>query len=575
MHLKLLTEPSILGQIGGRRLALFFKPFADDFRAANLHLPECDPDSANDQYVSSIASILASPAFPERPRQAIELLEYLAAPEHIDRLDAEVTRLQPCLSVHPTDHPIDRALNLWFYDPQAAIDLALACDAVSQSASGDRAADPNGESSETVPVQPAIASTSSPAGADSSQGLEQAHPPVPESCPLIEIKNPNLKAADSLSGRDPDKPRSVGNLPQTPVRFRRLSDPRIVSSMGTYHLHQLFDRFEAPLAARNIPHPLRNGGSDSAEVYAALFSTPEILPPPLVDALIAIEEFAAPNNKQLLEKLAGDANIDDSREPEGWALRLWLRAPFDLQYIKTLQAHIPETFFDNEIEYRDLDENADSSSIGRAEGPGEGKSGLSAGPGSNGSSEFPAFEINPCPRNKIARLPNKIRDSINRLLAQGLSYAEVLQHHAADAPGLNKSNLSRWKRGPHQAWLKNQQRLEESNSQLKFALEAVRQNENNQIHEATQQIAALRISQLFTQLDLSQLKEACIHDPATLARLAHLLPKLSQGGLECERQRLELAQQKPKTPPERPHGPMQRGFTKKALRYFEKKMRLM
>jgi len=95
------------------------------------------------------------------------------------------------------------------------------------------------------------------------------------------------------------------------------------------------------------------------------------------------------------------------------------------------------------------------------------------------------------------------------------------------------------------------------------------------IHQATQQIAALRISELFSQLDLSVLKEAIIKDPATLARLAHLLPKLSQGGLQCERQRHELAHSKPAAPAEKPRGPIKRGLSNKALRYLEQRLHLL
>jgi hypothetical protein len=161
------------------------------------------------------------------------------------------------------------------------------------------------------------------------------------------------------------------------------------------------------------------------------------------------------------------------------------------------------------------------------------------------------------------------------MLGQGLTYGEILRQLGDTARSLNKSSLSRWKRGPYQTWLKHQERLEESGSQLKFALSAVRQNQNHQIHEATQQIAALRISELFSQLDLSTLKMAVLDDPATLARLASLLPKLSQGGLECERQRRELSSSQPAAPAQKTKGPIQRGLSRKALRYLEHKLHLM
>jgi hypothetical protein len=129
----------------------------------------------------------------------------------------------------------------------------------------------------------------------------------------------------------------------------------------------------------------------------------------------------------------------------------------------------------------------------------------------------------------------------------------------------------------HDLLYENQERLDESRAQLKFALDAVRQNENNQIHQATQQIAALRISELFTQFDLQGLKEALQEKPDTLVRLAQLLPKLSQGGLQCERQRHELTQATAATTSaaQKPRGPLKRGMTNKALRYAEQKLRLM
>src|SRR5439155_21680770 len=156
---------------------------------------------------------------------------------------------------------------------------------------------------------------------------------------------------------------------------------------------------------------------------------------------------------------------------------------------------------------------------------------------------------------------------------QRLTYDEIREKLGEVGKTLNKTNFWRWKKGPYQRWFKNQQRLEDNHAQLQFALQAVRQNQNNQIHQATQQIAALRISELFSQLDLPTLKQAVLDDPNTLPRLAHALPKLSQGGLECERQRVELAeriaalakQKHPKKP----------GLSPETLKLIEEQLNLM
>jgi len=191
----------------------------------------------------------------------------------------------------------------------------------------------------------------------------------------------------------------------------------------------------------------------------------------------------------------------------------------------------------------------------------------------NGNGATPPIELNHFPRNKIARLPKETRDSIDQMLGQALPAPEILQRLGEVGKTLNRNNLWRWKKGPHQKWLKHQQRLEDSRAQLKFTLDAVRQNQSTQIHEATQQIVALRISELLTQFDLPALKQAFLEDRGALVRFASLLPKLSQGGLECERQRLELAERQAAL--DKRNHPKKIGISPEALRRAEQQLKLM
>ena len=330
--------------------------------------------------------------------------------------------------------------------------------------------------------------------------------------------------------------------------------------IGPRHFAELFGRFEQELSASNISRPSRClEYSASLQAYATLFRSPELLPPSLTNALLAIEEFATPENQPLLRMVAAAAGIHFGMEdPEAWAIQLWLRAPFDLRYIATLKSHI------RSIPASDDDPGLD---------PSPDQENAAAVPAESANGHLPPAELSLCPRNKIARLPQEIRESIDQMLGQALTYAEILERLGEMGKTLNKSNLWRWKKGPHQRWLKDQQRFDENRSQLQFALRAVQQNQNNQIHEATQQIAALRISELFTQFDLATLKQAVSDDPQTLVRLAHLLPKLSQGGLECERQRVDLAERQAAL--SKSKRPKKRGVSPQLLKLVEQELRLM
>src|SRR4051812_9390955 len=111
MNLKFFLDPANLKQIGHRRIARLFQDFADDLQAANISLP--DPGPETDDYFVTVVGLIASPAFPQRVRVALAVLELLAAPENLNRLDAEIARHLPCISFERTRPAVDRAIELW------------------------------------------------------------------------------------------------------------------------------------------------------------------------------------------------------------------------------------------------------------------------------------------------------------------------------------------------------------------------------------------------------------------------------------------------------------------------------
>jgi hypothetical protein len=57
---------------------------------------------------------------------------------------------------------------------------------------------------------------------------------------------------------------------------------------------------------------------------------------------------------------------------------------------------------------------------------------------------------------KIARLPKPVREQINRMLQDGVPYAGIIASLGEAGKGLNKDNMSRWRKADHQDWLTNQ-----------------------------------------------------------------------------------------------------------------------
>jgi hypothetical protein len=177
------------------------------------------------------------------------------------------------------------------------------------------------------------------------------------------------------------------------------------------------------------------------------------------------------------------------------------------------------------------------------------------------------------PRHKINHLPEPVRESINVMLRDCLPLAEILRQLGDAGKGLNKDNLRRWKKTGYQEWLKEQQRREDAQARTRLLLSGVQDNESSRIHQASQQIAALQVAELLTTFDLAALKQSLQTDGANYVRLLNALPRLSQGGLACERQRIEADERRVKL--EKARNPQRPGISDEALAIAEAKLRLL
>jgi hypothetical protein len=122
-------------------------------------------------------------------------------------------------------------------------------------------------------------------------------------------------------------------------------------------------------------------------------------------------------------------------------------------------------------------------------------------------------------------------------------------------------------------WIAEQERRDDAQAQLHLLFDLVREKDNCKIHEATQQIAALCISQVLAGFDPAPLIQALQQQPQAFVRLVQSLPSLSRGGLDCERLLVELAERKASLQDE--NEPQSRGISERTFKYLGQQPKLM
>src|SRR6266436_9802585 len=78
---------------------------------------------------------------------------------------------------------------------------------------------------------------------------------------------------------------------------------------------------------------------------------------------------------------------------------------------------------------------------------------------------------------KIARLPKETRDMINRMLDDGIPYHIIIDELGEAGEGLNTQNLTNWKQGGYQEWVKNQELIERTRAQTEHAIDLLRETD--------------------------------------------------------------------------------------------------
>lgn len=167
---------------------------------------------------------------------------------------------------------------------------------------------------------------------------------------------------------------------------------------------------------------------------------------------------------------------------------------------------------------------------------------------------------------KIARCPPHIREEVNRRLHEGQSGPKILAWLNAQEPVLrildeyfgeepvSPQNLTEWRQGGYQDWLKRQDQLERTKSLATYASQLAANGEGTSGGNVA--IVGGQLLEIFESLDVEEQKALLKEKPATYIALVEVLAKLEKSQadrikaeagrdmVEIQRKRAEQAEAK-------------------------------
>ena len=137
---------------------------------------------------------------------------------------------------------------------------------------------------------------------------------------------------------------------------------------------------------------------------------------------------------------------------------------------------------------------------------------------------------------KIARLPDAVRTSVNEMLDDGVEYPRIVDWLAEQGhPNILPINISRWKDGGYEEWLKHQERLEQLEVKARYALEVAQGADGARFQQAALNLTAIQFFELLNRFDSSTLARALDERPDKFPALINSLAKLTREVVGLER----------------------------------------
>ena len=137
----------------------------------------------------------------------------------------------------------------------------------------------------------------------------------------------------------------------------------------------------------------------------------------------------------------------------------------------------------------------------------------------------------------VARLPKDVRDKINSMIQDGLTYPAIIQNLGEQGKHLNVVNLSRWKKGGYMDWLAEQAFIERTRARQETPAQLVRDFDATDINHAALQLGTLHIFEALRDLGPGSLNKKLGGDCASFARLLNALARASRETMQLQKYR--------------------------------------
>lgn len=146
------------------------------------------------------------------------------------------------------------------------------------------------------------------------------------------------------------------------------------------------------------------------------------------------------------------------------------------------------------------------------------------------SRELSACQSKSRRNGKVARLPAAMRDQINQMLDDGVPYQIIIDRLGDPAKHLNQDNISNWRLGGYQDYLKAQALTDRAHAQTQAAADLVRDHhapDAGQTRAACHQIALLQYFNALWESGDEMTRQALKENPSKIFSIINAICRMT------------------------------------------------
>ena len=145
---------------------------------------------------------------------------------------------------------------------------------------------------------------------------------------------------------------------------------------------------------------------------------------------------------------------------------------------------------------------------------------------------------------KVARLPAALREQVNQMIDDGIPYKAIIEKLGEAGKHLKEDNLTSWRHGGFQDYLKVQALNERALTQIEAAADVIRESgdaDPAHAQRACQQIALLQYMDILLEHGDEIARDSLKKNPAKMITLMNSICNLSNSELAIEKRNARIA----------------------------------